>query len=194
MSSILEKGKEYYNNYSQKDPWENATFSIIKKMENDVRGSFGEKIISEALHQINELSFDMDYTNKSIHEDGHYDIKINGLRIEIKTSCRTVASVWQHEPLYADSSCDIVIFIDFDYDDFYISIVDCNDLPLGHTSCLFPNKKGTLRKNKNDGYKLDFSRKNINNLVDLGLSKKFTAKATIEDITSFVGEKVCELI
>lgn len=45
MSSILEKGKEYYNNYSQKDPWENATFSIIKKMENDVRGSFGEKII-----------------------------------------------------------------------------------------------------------------------------------------------------
>ena len=84
----------------------------------------------------------MDYTNSNKHFDGHYDLKVNGRRIEVKTSCQTSKGVWQHEPLYAEEVCDLVIFIDFGYDFFHISVIPSKDLPLGRTSPYFINKKG----------------------------------------------------
>lgn len=192
--NILEKADQFYKDHQQEDTWETATFVSIKRMENDARGEFGEKIISEALHLDESFFFDMDSTNSNVHPDGHYDLKINNVRIEVKTSCRTSNRVWQHEPLYVEEACDLVIFVDFDYDNFYISVIPSKDLPLGRMSPYFINKKGTLRKNKDDGYKLDFSMKTIRDLTSFGLTSTFDSNATIQDIASFVGGKIHEFI
>lgn len=192
--NILEKADEFYKEYAKADSWETAIFASIKRMENDTRGLFGERIISEALHLNENFVFDMDCTNSSKHSDGHYDLKVNGVRIEIKTSCQTSAEVWQHEPLYAEAACDLVIFVDFGYDFFHISVIPSKDLPLGRSSPYFINKKGILRKNKDDGYKLDFSKKTIRDLTGFGLTQAFGADATIQDIAIFIGGKLNEFV
>lgn len=192
--NILEKADQFYRNYAKEDSWETAIFANIKRMENDTRGQFGEQLVSEALHLNENFVFDMDSTNSNVHSDGHYDLKVNGIRIEVKTSCRTSQTVWQHEPLYAEAVCDLVVFIDFDYNVFHISVIPSNDLPLGRTSPYFVNKKGTLRKNKDDGYKLDFSAKTIRDLTAFGLTRTFGAEATVQDVAKYIGGKLNEFI
>ena len=192
--NILEKANQFYRNYAKADSWETAVFANVKRMENDTRGQFGEQLVSEALHLNENFVFDMDSTNSNVHPDGHYDLKVNGVRIEVKTSCRTTSTVWQHEPLYAEAVCDLVVFIDFDYDVFHISVIPSIDLPLGRTSPYFINKKGTLRKNKDDGYKLDFSMKTIRDLTSFGLTRTFDADASIQDIADYIGGKLNEFV
>lgn len=192
--NILEKANEFYRDYAKVDPWEDAIFAKIKRMQNDTRGQFGEKIVSEALHLNENFVFDMDCTNSNKHADGHYDLKVNGVRIEVKTSCHTSGGTWQHEPLYAEDVCDLTIFIDFSYDFFHISVIPSKDLPLGRDSQYFINKKGHLRKNKDDGYKLDFSQKTIRDLTAFGLTQTFNADATTQDIANFIGGKLNEFV
>ena len=48
--SFIDEANSFYKSYCNADPWDIAPFSSIKKMENDTRGQFGEKIISEAFH------------------------------------------------------------------------------------------------------------------------------------------------
>lgn len=191
--NILEKANQFYKNYAKADSWETAIFANVKRMENDTRGQFGEQIISEALHLNENFVFEMDSTNSNVHSDGHYDLKVNGVRIEVKTSCKS-SNTWQHEPLYAEAVCDLVVFIDFDYDVFHISVIPSRDLPLGRPSQYFINKKGTLRKNKDDGFKLDFSAKTIRDLTSFGLTRTFDSNATVQDIVDFIGGKLNELI
>ena len=191
--NILEKADQFYKDYAKADTWETAVFANVKRMENDTRGQFGEKLVSESLHLKEKFVFDMDCTNSNVHSDGHYDLKVNGIRIEVKTSCKSGTS-WQHEPLYAEAVCDLVIFIDFDYDTFHISIIPSRDLPLGRPSKYFIRKQGTLRKNKDDGYKLDFSAKSIRDLTNFGLTRTFNSNATIQDIADFIGGKIDEFI
>lgn len=192
--SILTEANEFYIAYANRDPWEDAAFGTVKRMENDVRGRFGEKIISDALHCSQAMTFDMDFTNANNHDDGHYDLKVNGVRIEIKTSCRTEKCVWQHEPLYRANVCDLVVFLDFDYDLLHLSVIPSTDLPLDRPSPYFIGKKGTLRNGKTDGYKLDFSNKTIKDLAKFGLIKTYDASVQSTDLTCFLEEKINEFI
>lgn len=187
---ILEEIYDYYTKYTTVDKWENAKFKYLKKMENDTRGEFGEKFISNILHLDNYFVFEMDTTNNSTHNDGHYDLKVNGKRIEIKTSCCTGSGVWQHEPLYSNDKCDLVIFVDFDYDEFHITVVESSDLPLGKESPLFPRKHATLRKNKDDGYKLDFSKTTIKKLKEFGVCRTYDEMSDYYDIKDFIKEQI----
>ena len=185
---ILEKLHDYYLQTHVNSPWENAKFKDIYYMTNDARGQFGEKLISEIFHAL-RYAIDKDVSNVNIHPDGHYDIKVNGKRLEVKTSCLSSSLMWQHEPLYKENVCDGVIFIDFDCNVFYITIVKNDELPLGKSvEKLFGRKHGTLRKNKDDGYKLDFSRTTINNLIKENRCKKFDSGVSMEDLKHFVEE------
>ena len=187
---IIKKASDWFNNTHQATPWENAIFKDVYNMTNDARGQFGESIISDACHMIN-ANIQEDITNTNVKNDGaHYDIKVNDYRIEVKTSCISTSDAWQHEPLYFENVCDKVIFIDFSYDCFYIAVVDNVDLPLGgrDNPTMFGRKHGTLRKNKDDGFKLDFSKTTINTLIKSGHCKKFEASATIEDVAEWIGD------
>ena len=183
---ILEMAHDWYEKTRKTSPWDTALFKDVYNMTNDARGAFGEHIFSKAIHSL-KWNIQVDTSNSNIHEDGHYDIKANNQRIEIKTSCLSTNG-WQHEPLYKNDECDWAVFIDFYYDFFYITIIKNNDLPLGKDSEFFKGKHATLRKNKSDGYKLDFSQKNINNLIKKNKCKKFNPDATIDEISIWIQE------
>lgn len=165
------------------DIWNNSPFKNVKELTNDHRGKLGEIIISKVFHYLN-YNINDDISDNNIKPDGHYDLKVENKRIEVKTAC--AETMFQHEPLYKADACDIVIFIDFTYDKYYISICKNNELPLGRDSKIFGEKHGTLRKNKDDGWKLDFSRAVFNRLIKIDYAKSFNEDSSIQEIANFI--------
>lgn len=181
--SITNLIHNFYEENKKESAWENSPFKEIKLLENDKTGELGEKIASNVFNSL-KYNIQEDTSTKTIRADGHYDLKVENKRVEIKTSCYSHS--FQHEPLYREDLCDIVIFIDFYYDKFFITIVKNSDLPLGRKSIIFGAKKGTLRKNKDDGYKLDFSLKLLQKLKENKVSESFKASNSIKDISLFI--------
>lgn len=178
-------------NAENDSPWNNSPYKELLDLTIDGRGWIGEQICSEAC-KTTSLTIDEDVSD--VNEKGvntHYDIKINGEYIEIKTAYRDKNNQWQHENIYKNSnSCDRVLFIDFDYEGIYISMFKITDLPLKQDSIFFPNKHATLRQNKDDGYKLDFSRRTLSNFNN-NHSQFFTsAEATFENIGKFIEKEL----
>ena len=166
--------------------WEGSVFEKIANANNDARGEMGEIWFSEWVNNLTTLIINTDRTNSSIKLDGHYDMKINGARVEIKTAVRGASKTWQHEPLYTNEFCDYVVFIDIDFDKVFLTIVHTNELPLLESSVIFPNRMATLRKNKDNGYKLDFSNKTISDLQKVGRCLTITFNTAPIEIGSFI--------
>lgn len=166
--------------------WDGSVFEKIAKTNNDARGELGEIWFSEWIKNLTTLTINTDRTNSSVKADGHYDMKINNARVEIKTAVRGASKTWQHEPLYTNEFCDYVVFIDVDFDKVFLTIVHTNELPLVERSVIFPNRMATLRKNKDNGYKLDFSNKTISDLQKAGRCFTITFETAPTEIGSFI--------
>ena len=185
----------YMKEQSNKDPWGDSPYKELLKLTIDQRGKIGENIVSEAIKQANNslICIEEDVTDINIKGDGvHYDIKVNGQLIEIKTAYRGTGNSWQHENLYKNAAT-MSIFLDFDYNGIYVSIIPEDILPLGKDSKIFGRKHGTLRQNRSDGYKLDFSLTTFKNFANYGdtYSIYFDAdEASLEDIGIFITERI----
>ena len=88
MQNMVESMNSFIKNQSE-NPWDAAIFGDIYHLSNDARGKFGEQIISSLLH-ILDWEIQNDVSDETIRADGHYDIKANNLRLEVKTACFTV--------------------------------------------------------------------------------------------------------
>lgn len=199
MSDIVTMiNNSYAEERLKNNPWHNSPYANFLKLGIDARGRLGEEIISQAINISNNsnIIINEDITNVNAKGKGiHYDMKINNKLIEIKTAYRDKANAWQHENLYVSAS-DIVVFVDFDYTGIYISVIPNEKLPLGKDSEIFGRKHGTLRKNKDDGYKLDFSLTTLSTFLKYGnnYSKFFNAEqATLSNIGDFVTERILNL-
>lgn len=185
----------YTKEQDSKDPWNGSPYKELIKLTIDQRGKIGENIVSEAIKQANNslICIEEDVTDVNAKGDGvHYDIKVNGQLIEIKTAYRGTGNSWQHENLYK-TAATMSLFLDFDYNGIYISIIPEDILPLGKDSEVFGRKHGTLRQNRNDGYKLDFSLTTFKNFANYGdtYSTYFDAdEANLEDIGIFITERI----
>lgn len=190
----------YIVEQQQNDPWHNSPYRDLLKLTPDARGKMGEAIVSEALHQANnsKILIEEDYSDVNVKGDNvHYDMKINGLNVEIKTAYRGKSGSWQHENLYRNAA-DMTIFVDFDIDGIYFAVILENQLPLDdYNKELFGRKKATLRQNKDDGYKLDFSATTYKTLMSHNdnYAKFFVAeKAGLFDIGSFIAERILNYV
>lgn len=178
------------------DPWHDSPYQDFLNLTLDTRGKLGEQIISQAISNSgnSNVIIEEDVSDVNVKGDGvHYDMKINGLLIEIKTAYRGKGNSWQHENLYV-SAADMSIFLDIDYQGLYVTVVPENLLPLGKDSPIFGRKHGTLRQNKDDGYKLDFSPTTIKTLCAYGedYCKYFDeSEASLENIGQFIAERIC---
>ena len=187
--------KAYKKECVTKNPWEDSPYKELVKLTLDARGKIGEEIVSAAIKRANNANIviEEDVSDVNAKGDGiHYDIKVNGQLIEVKTAYRGTANSWQHENLYK-TAADMTIFIDFDYHGIYISIFPEFVLPLGKDSEVFGRKHGTLRQNKTDGYKLDFSLtcfKNFAKYDDAYSIYLDASKANLEDIGIFITERI----
>lgn len=191
MQNMIESMNSFIKNQSE-NPWDTAIFGDIYHLSNDARGKFGEQIISSLLH-ILDWEIQNDVSDETIRADGHYDIKANNLRLEVKTACYGTCGAWQHEPLYDNAvfnACDYVVFLDFHYNHYYLTVCKSIDLPLGGRSNIpmFGNKHGTLRKNKDNGYKFDFSNTTIKNVLNAGICKQFSAEDSLNTVAEWFNE------
>ena len=195
MFNLLQHIHQFNLKANKNNPWIGSPFEELYHMQADQRGKYGEELFSCVIHELG-WNIDADVTDQNKHTDGIYDIKANNKRFEVKTSCLSHNS-WQHEPLYITDVCDIVVFIDFDYNHFYITMVKNEELPLDKSisiSKLFGKKHGTLRKNKDDGYKLDFSHTTISNLTKQNRCKKFDKDVSMEELKQYVEEVFNDLL
>ena len=190
----------YTAEQERNDPWFDSPYRNLLKLTIDARGKIGEAIISNSLHQVNNpnIIIEEDYPDVNAKGDHvHYDMKINGLNVEIKTAYRGKSGTWQHENLYK-TAADMTIFVDFDTDGIYFSVIPECLLPLGEYNDLFGSRKrATLRQNKDDGYKLDFSMTQHKTLAKHGdkYAKYFIAEeASLEDIGSFISERILNYV
>jgi hypothetical protein len=185
----------YIKEQASKDPWSDSPYKELLKLTIDQRGKIGECIISEAIKQAQNtrICIEEDISDVSAKGDGvHYDIRVNGQMIEIKTAYRGTGNSWQHENLYK-TAATMSIFLDFDYHGIYVSIFPEHILPLNKDSEVFGRKHGTLRKNKDDGYKLDFSLTTFKNFAkyDNIYSTYFDAdNVSLKDIGVFITERI----
>lgn len=185
ISKILDESKV-------DNPWVNSPYKVLLDLTIDGRGKVGEVICSEAckinpILTINEDISDVNAKGNNIH----YDMKINNKYIEVKTAYRDGRNAWQHENLYKDSiNCDYVLFVDFDYEGIHLSMFKTSDLPLSCDSEFFPGKHGTLRKNKDDGYKLDFSRRTFSNFENRHYQYLKAEDASLDNIGKFIGKEL----
>ena len=160
--------EELTKQYDNNKEWLSSPYKDILTLTIDARGKAGERICSTACHSCPNIIIEEDISDENVKKNNaHYDIKINGIFLEVKTAYRGKNNGWQHETIYKNTQCcDAVLFIDFDYHGIHFSLFKTSDLPLGIDSQFFPGKHGTLRKNKDDGYKLDFSNRTIANFKD----------------------------
>ena len=148
--------EEAYKNDNSTN-WHGSPFEKLIVMSNDACGRWGEQLACRFLgHAGVNYTWDADCNNQQ--DDGIYDIKTDRDRIEVKTAVST--SIWQHEPVYHAPVWDQLICLDIAYSKIYLSILSREDLlPIlvpGPSKHVLLGKGATLRKSKDDGYKLDF--------------------------------------
>lgn len=195
LKKIAEIGRRNLE-IDKKINWEQSFFRDWKMMSSDARGRAGEELASECFFQ---LGIKHDWSPKESEKtDGKYDIKaflkwlsdLISKRVEVKTSASLTN--WQHEPIYAENVWDILITIDIDLTGIQFNILDRDTTPdnllqiLVQEKCQHPSlKKGaTLRKNKEDGYKFDFSKTTAQNAIAAGIGFRFEADGSTS-VTSF---------
>lgn len=173
-------------------PWDNSPYKELLSLTVDSRGKVGERICSESCKTQPNIIIEEDISDVNAKGNNiHYDIKINGVYLEIKTSYRDKNNTWQHETIYKNSeNCDAVLFIDFDYNGIHFSIFKTKDLPLGVDSMFFPNKHATLRKNHDDGYKLDFSRRTMINFNNNHYCYFSQDEVSLNNIGNFIAKEL----
>ena len=170
-----------------RDYWIGSPFEFLAQRGGpDDTGKWGEIFLYQMISALTH--FDIEWggdTNK--REDGVYDLwfVLGGkkIRIEVKTSRFGKTESWQHENIIRlGDPCDKLVFVDFDYYNAWVTILDCKVAPpttlheiyfdakhpaFGITPFLRDNTSSKTRKDK---YKLDFKRLHIARGVAAGLT------------------------
>lgn len=159
--------------------WIDSPFEKLIIMSNDARGRWGERLACEFLN-LADIPYKWNADCNNQQPDGIYDIKVDQItRIEVKTAASF--KNWQHEPIYAAPVWDVLFLIDIAFDKIFLTILKRDDLlPIlvpGKSQHILLGKGATLRKNKDDGYKFDFSPKTIAN----GLQNELTFEYDYND-------------
>ncbi|MCR2102712.1 hypothetical protein [Campylobacter upsaliensis] len=150
----------------------------IRYLQIDKRGSFGERLIRDIFAKERNISL--------IYKDGDqgaWDIQINGIKIEIKTSSLDVNGKFQNESIKDTPECDYICFIGVAPNDLYMRLEKISTI---NFHLLHPRgERGT-----GVGYKWDFKPENMQKIctrkevVDMfykkmGINKKIIKKNLI---------------
>ena len=78
----------------------------IRHLQIDKRGSFGERLLRDIFSK--ERNITLSYQDG---DQGDWDIKINTIKIEVKTSSLDVNNKFQNEHIKNTANCDYICFI-----------------------------------------------------------------------------------
>ena len=193
MKNFIEESKNESIDDS-KYYWKNSYFEFLKPLSLDERGKWGENLSHKIMLNAGLEAY-WDGDNNIDKEDGIYDIwtLCSGWkkRIEVKTAMRGTTTVsWQHENIYGSPDIwDKLIFLDLDYNEFYLTIFDYDEMVWDKKNPLI-GKKPTLRKDSIDAYKVDMSGTSIKNTLFAGLTFSHTIGDDLTPLCKFMREKI----
>jgi hypothetical protein len=180
---LVNEAKRAYQEQESENPWLTSKFGVMNKLKLDFSGKAGERY----LHSICvNLEIPCEFTEDKIDANGHYDMHILDLRVEVKTARRSNKKVnYQHEGL-KNEGCDAFAFIDVSPIDscIYLTLLSGNTdlskkiIPLG--------KKAHLRLATDGVYKLDFSARTLRLGLEGGLTFKIDGHTTEDELRSFI--------
>lgn len=105
------------------EKWKNAKFLKQRMIQIDKRGSVGERFFAETLLRL--------YPRRIQYNDGDqgdWDLMINNIKFEIKTSSLDKNDKFQNEGLKKDGDYDGVLFLGIAPNDLYIKFVKKSDI------------------------------------------------------------------
>lgn len=98
---------EIESEVNQTTKWKSDSKYIrIRHLQIDKRGSFGERLLRDIFSK--ERNISLTYQDG---DQGDWDIKINEIKIEVKTSSLDVNNKFQNEHIKDTSNCDYICFI-----------------------------------------------------------------------------------
>ena len=136
---------EIENEVNETSKWKsNSKYIKIRYLQIDKRGSFGERLLRDIFSKERNISI--------IYKDGDqgdWDIQINGVRIEVKTSSLDVNNKFQNEHIKNTTNCDFICFIGIAPDDIYMRLEKISEID-------FDKLHNRAIRGTGAGYKLDF--------------------------------------
>lgn len=104
--------------------WEDSNHGIIKKLSIDDIWQVWEELFFEALNDF----YPVVYFPHKTGPDKWYDIVVNDIKIEIKTSTISQNGAFQHENIDIDRNFDAIAFIDITPDEFFLILAWKKDI------------------------------------------------------------------
>lgn len=146
---VLEKIDNILKNKPKpKFDWRDSLYEKIKYLSLDDKGDVGEEVTYDILKGKN---CDVEYSRGVTELTKGWDIKSDGVKIEIKLATITVdTGSFQHENLHPQRDFDAVLFIDITPEELFLTAVKKKDI-----------KWKELHRRENGVYKCDFTIKQI---------------------------------
>lgn len=95
----------------------------IRHLQIDKRGSFGERLLRDIFSK--ERNIKMAYQDG---DQGDWDIKINEIKIEVKTSSLDVNDKFQNENIKNTANCDYICFIGIAPNNIYLRLEKMSEI------------------------------------------------------------------
>ena len=122
----------------------NSQFIRIRHLQIDKRGSFGERLLRDIFARERDIT--LAYRDG---DQGDWDIQINGLKIEVKTSSLDVNGKFQNEHIKNTPNCDFICFIGVAPDAIFMRLEKISEIDFGSL-----HNRGI--RGTGAGYKWDF--------------------------------------
>lgn len=136
---------EIENEVNKTTKWKSDSKYIrIRYLQIDKRGSFGERLLRDIFSK--ERNISLAYQDG---DQGDWDIKINDIKIEVKTSSLDVNNKFQNEHIKNTSNCDYICFIGIAPNQIFMRLEKISEIDF--SSLHNREKRGT-----GAGYKWDF--------------------------------------
>lgn len=134
--------------------WAGAKYEKMKHLSINDRGRFGEMIVLSVLKHIYPKS--VFWYDNGIQ--GDFDLKMDDIRIEVKTATKDKKGKFQHENV-KNYGYDCIFFVDVSPNDIRFKIYNINNIPFDK---LHSRKKAETGAN----FKWDFNSKGYNTFLE----------------------------
>lgn len=121
----------------------------IRHLQIDKRGSFGERLLHDIFSK--ERNISLRYKDG---DQGEWDIEINGIKVEVKTSSLDVSQKFQNEHIKNSAECDYICFIGLAPDNLYMRLEKFSEID-------FSRLHNRAQRGTGAGYKWDFKIKDM---------------------------------
>lgn len=141
---------EIENEVNLTSKWKSTSkYARIRHLQIDKRGSFGERLLRDIFSK--ERNIAPAYQDG---DQGEWDIKINDIKIEVKTSSLDVNDKFQNEHIKNTPNCDFICFIGVAPDNLFMRLEKISEID-------FSKLHNRGARGTGAGYKWDFKKEQM---------------------------------